>query len=222
MKSRIGINNIFTAFWFLIMLLSGGTLTYFSIQDNLFTTDLIFLAKFFIGLIILITIGLLFYLFYKFRILIIDSHKIISFYPFRLKKEKIELNKIANLKLENFFAFKGIVYKHIKINDKFTTIEISDLEFENFENLISELNIDVNKKGKINFKQAKSNYSNTTFNVCLISGLLIFLIFNTIWNCGLQPFIIVAYIFSNILLLAAIKRLMKYKKILKMNKDNLE
>lgn len=197
-------------------------MAYFSLSDNLFTTDLIFIAKFFVGLIVVITIGLLFYFFYKFRVLIIANHKIISFYPFRLRKEKIELDKITNLKFENFFAFKGTVYRRIKISDKFRTIEIDDLEFENFEKLVLELNIDFNKKSKIDFKQAKSNLSSTTFNVYLFFGFLLFLIFNTIWNSGLHPFIIAVFVVVVILLVASVKRLMKYKKILKMNKSSLK
>ena len=72
---KIGINNIFTSFWFFIMILCGGTLTYFAFDKNLFTGDLIFIGKFFVGLFILITIGIIFYLLYKFRILIIDKNK---------------------------------------------------------------------------------------------------------------------------------------------------
>ncbi|WP_417291078.1 hypothetical protein [Corallibacter sp.] len=212
---KIGINNIFTSFWFLEMMLCGGALTYFAFDKNLFTSDLIFIAKFFIGLLVLITIGILFYFLYKFRILIIDSEKIISIHPFWFKKQRIDLTKIKKLKLENFFAFKGTAYRKIKITDFSGTIEITDLEFENFEKLTSELNFDRNKKEEIDLEQAKSNLSNLKFNVYTLSGLLIFLVFITIWNSGFHPVILAFFICTGILLYASIKRKTGYKRIIK-------
>ncbi len=93
------------------MFLCGGTLTYFAFDKKLFTGDLIFIGKFFIGLIVLITIGLCIYVIFKFRIIIVANNKIVSLYPFWFKKKKVDLNKIKKLKLENFFAFKGTVYR---------------------------------------------------------------------------------------------------------------
>ncbi|NIK93611.1 hypothetical protein GZ212_15730 [Mangrovimonas sp. CR14] len=212
---KIGINNIFTTFWFFIMTLCGGTLTYFAFDKNLFTGDLIFIGKFFVGLFILITIGILFYFLYKFRILIIDKNKIISIHPFWFKKQKIDLNKIKGLKAENFFAFRGTVYRKIKVTDFSGTVEISDLEFENFEKLTSELNIDQNKKKAIDFEQAKSNLSNMIFNIYILSGLLIFLVFNAIWNSGFHSIILALFIGIGILLYASIKRNLEYRKIIK-------
>tara|TARA_R110001583_G_C5465454_1_gene392340 strand:- start:30 stop:641 length:612 start_codon:yes stop_codon:yes gene_type:complete len=197
------------------MILCGGTLTYFAFDKNLFTSDLILIGKFFVGLFILITIGILFYFLYKFRILIIDKNKIISIHPFWFKKQKIDLNKIKKLKSENFFAFKGTVYRKIKITDFNGTVEINDLEFENFENLTSELKIDQNKKKEIDLEQAKSNLSNVNFNVYILSGLLIFLVFNTICNSGFHPIIFAFLISIGILLYASVKRKLEYKSIIK-------
>lgn len=212
---KIGINNIFTSLWFLVMFLCGGTLTYFALDKKIFTGDLIFIGKFFVGLIVLITIGLFFYFIYKFRILIVANNKIISLYPFWFKKEKIDLNKIKKLKLENFFAFKGTVYRRIKINDSNGMLEISDLEFENFERLISELKVDQSKKKKIDFEQANSNLSNINFNVYILLAFLIFLVFNTIWNSEFH-FIIISFFFCIVVLLyASIKRKIKYNRIIK-------
>ncbi len=197
------------------MFLSGGTLTYLSIDKNLFTSDLIFIAKFFVGLLVLITNGLLFYFLYKFRILIIDNNKIISFYPFWLKKEKIDLNKIKNLKLENFYAFKGTVYRKIKISDLNGTLEINDLEFENFENLTSKLIINQNRKKEIDLKQAKSNLSNLNFSVYLLSGFLIFIIFNILKNNNFHPLLLTFILCNGILLYGSVKRKMEYNRIIK-------
>lgn len=212
---KIGINNIFTSFWFSLILICGGTLTYFSFDRNLFTSDLIFIAKFFIVLIILITIGILFYFVYKFRILIIDNKKIISVHPFWFKQEKIDLTKIKKLKLENFFAFRGTVYRKIKITDSNGTMEITDLEFENFEKLTSKLRVDEKKKKEIDLEQAKSNFSNINFNVCVLTGLLIFLVLNTVWNSRFHLITIVFFFYTGLLLYASVKRRIQYKQIKK-------
>lgn len=212
---KIGINNIFTSFWFSLILICGGTLTYFSFDRNLFTSDLIFIAKFFIVLIILITIGILFYFVYKFRILIIDNKKIISVHPFWFKQEKIDLTKIKKLKLENFFAFRGTVYRKIKITDSNGTMEITDLEFENFEKLTSKLRVDEKKKKEIDLEQAKSNFSNINFNVYVLTGLLIFLVLNTVWNSRFHLITIVFFFYTGLLLYASVKRRIEYKQIKK-------
>ena len=195
-----------------LILICGGTLTYFSFDQSLFTSDLVFIAKFFVGLIILITAVTLFYLFYKFRVLIIDNNKIISIHPFRLKKDKIDLTKIKKLKLENFFAFKGTVYRKVKITGSNTTLEINDLEFENFEKLTSELKIDKKKKKEIDLEQAKSNFSNTNFNVYVLSGFLIFLVLNTVWNSQIHLINLIFFICIGLLLYASVKRRVDYKR----------
>lgn len=211
---KIGINNIFTSFWFFAMFLCGGTLTYFSLDKKIFTGDLIFVGKFFVCLIILISIGLFFYFINKFRIIIVANKNIVSFYPFLLKKEKVDLNNIKKLKSENFLAFKGIVYRRIIITDSNGTLEINDLEFENFERLTSELKVDLNKRKKIDYEQAKFNFSNITYNVYILSGLLLFLVFNIIWNSGFHLMILYFLICVGILLYASIKRKIKYKRII--------
>lgn len=203
------------------MFLCGGTLTYLSFDCNLFTGNLIFIAKFFVGLCILMTIGVLFYFLYKFRILVIDNNSIVSIYPFWFKKEKIDLNKIKKLQLENFFAFKGTVYRKIKITDFSGTIEITDLEFENFEKLTSELKLNQNKKKEIDLEQAKSNLSNVNFSVYILSGFLIFLVFNTIWNSGFHIIILASFICNGILLYASVKRKLEYKRIIKTVPDTV-
>ena len=107
---KIGINNIFTSFWFFLMLVCGGTLTYFSFDRNLFTGDLVFIAKFFVGLIILITIGILFYFLYKFRILIIDKNKIISNWLAEIRqnfyKIKRILRRISRFRVKIWWRFR--------------------------------------------------------------------------------------------------------------------
>jgi hypothetical protein len=218
---KIGINNIFTTFWFSLILVYGGTLTYLSFDQDLFTSDLIFIAKFFVGLVILITTGILIYFFYKFRILFIDNNKIISIHPFWLNKKNIDLTKIKKIKLENFFAFRGTVYRKVTITDSNGMLEINDLEFENFEELTSELKIDKIKKTEIDLAQAKSNYSNMNFKVIILSGLLILLVLNAIWNSGFHLIIIIFFICIGLLLYASVKRSIEYKRIKKTAYNNV-
>lgn len=196
------------------MLVSGGTLSYLSIAKELFNSDSIFLVKLFIALFMLMTVGVLFFFSYKFRILLADRDTILSIHPFRFKKEKIDRTKIRSLQLKNFSAFRGTVYRKVKVNGSDGLIEISDLEFENFECLISDLEIDQNEKWKIDLKQATSNQSSMNFNTYLLSGFLIFLVLNAIWNSGLHPVIVVVFFFNVVLLYASIKRRIRYEKIL--------
>lgn len=211
---KIGINNIFTSFWFLAILICSGTLTFFSLNENVFTSDLLIAGKIVIGFLMLIFIGILLFLLYKFRILIVDKNSIISLHPFLLKKRKIDLTQIKKQKLENFFAFNGIVFRKVTLKDHNTKIEITDLEFENFEKLICDLKIDRVKKKEIDFEQAKSNLSNTNFNVYILSGFLIFLVFNTIWNSGFHLLIVAFFVCAIVLLYASISRKMKYEQTL--------
>jgi hypothetical protein len=57
----MGINNIFTSFWFLVMLLCSGTLTFLSVNRNVFTGDLFIVVKIIMGFMILLFIGLFFF-----------------------------------------------------------------------------------------------------------------------------------------------------------------
>lgn len=212
---KIGINNIFTTFGFFGMFSCGGTLSYFAFYQEIFKSDLMFVAKFFVGLVLLITIGLLLYFVYKFRILIVAEDKIVLLYPFRFKKVKIDLNVIKKIKLDNFYAFKGTVYRRVEITDAKVTIEINDLEFENFERLIPTLKVDPEIKNKMDFEQAKSNLPNINFNVFILSIFLVFLVFNTIWNSGFNIISMAIFISVGFLLYASVKRKIKYKRILK-------
>ena len=103
---KIGINNIFTSSWFILMLLSSGTLTYFSFDRNVFTSDLFFVGKFIMGFMIALFIGFLFYSLYKFRILFIYNSRIISITPFLLKIQKVDLSN-RTLKSKNILLPYG-------------------------------------------------------------------------------------------------------------------
>jgi cell division septal protein FtsQ len=115
-QMKFGINNIFTTFWFFAMLLSSGTLTYFSIVANVFSSDLFFVGKCIMGFIILLFTGIVLYVLYKFRIVFIDDTSITSIHPFLVRKQKIDLSKIKKIEINNFYAFQAAMYKNVKNN----------------------------------------------------------------------------------------------------------
>ena len=59
------------------------------------------------------------------------------------------------------------------------------------------------------------DYKGIVFNVYILSGLLIFLVFNTIWNSGFHPIILAFFICIGILLYSSVKRKIEYKRKIK-------
>lgn len=210
---KIGIYNIFTTFWFLIMLLGSGTLTYFSFNKNLYSGDAILIVKIVIVIISLIFICVLFYLLYRFRILIVNKNHFISIHPFILKINTIDISKTKNVKWKNFSAFKGTIYRNVELKQGKYKIDISDLEFENFENLVRSLNGNNINKDKTTIEQAKSNNPMMIFNVIILSGFLIFLLINTTCK-NIHNAELIFFLTNIILLFASIKRVYNYRKVL--------
>ncbi len=209
---KIGIYNIFTTFWFLMMLLSSGTLTYFSYNKNFYSGDAILIVKIIIAIMSLIFICILLYLLFKFKILIVNKNIIISIHPFILKVNTIDITKINNVKWTNFPAFKGTIYRKVVLKQGKYKIEISDLEFENFESLVRSLNGNTSKH-KITIEQAKSNNSMMIFNIIVLFVFLVFLLINTTWK-NIHNAEIIFFLINIILLIASIKRALNYRKVL--------
>lgn len=209
---KIGIYNIFTTFWFLLMLLSSGTLTYLSFSKNLYLGDAILIVKIVIAVISLIFICVLFFLLYKFRILIVNKNHFISINPFILKMNIIDISKSKSVKWKNFSAFKGTIYRKAELKQGKYYIEISDLEFENFEMLTRSLNGNLNIH-KISIQQAKSNNLMMIFNVIILLGFLVFLISNTaLENIHIAE--IIFFLINIILLVASFRRVLNYRKVI--------
>ncbi len=212
---KIGINNIFTSFWFILMILGSGALTYIFINKNLFTSDLIFIVKIVMGFVMLFFIVTIFFLFYKFRILVITKNNIISIFPFLLKEEKIELNKVS-IKISNWTYQNGIIYRVAEIKNGNNKISFSDMEYENFDTLTNQFyDNNYNEKIKADINQAKGNISSIKFNLYLLMGFLIFLIGNVFYNGNYDIIIVIFLITICILIYATYKRKVKYDKILK-------
>ena len=213
-EMKIGIYNIFTFFWFATMLLCGGTLAYLSFSKNLFTSETILIVKIVMGFMSLAFVGTFIYSLYKFRILIINQFKIISIHPFLFKIDKIDISKTKSIKWKNFTAFKGTIYRNVELKQFNAKIEISDLEFENFESLVKKINVQLENKRKIEIEQAISNNSMMIFNVILLSGFLVFQIFS-ITREKIHIVQIIFFLINIILLYASTKRVLNYRKVIK-------
>lgn len=218
---KIGIFNIFKFSALIIVIAGLGILnflflfnfkTFFCTEYNF---DFIVLIAFFI-IVFLISLVVFFYFIKKIRILIIRKQRIIIVYPFMLKTNFFSYNEIKDLKLGIESDANGTFYRNIKILHKNGEIILSTFEFENFDNLISELNYDKNKMTELKLEEANENLSDINFiiimNIFFLAFLLIILYF-----LNLNWFIISTAILSFIFLITAINRVRNYRKIIRKN-----
>jgi hypothetical protein len=214
---RIGLNNIFTTLWFALMLGIGGALTYISIAKGLYVGDRIFIAKFFMGLLTLITIGVAGFFLFKFRLLIITDKRLISIHPFILRYRSLEINNISKISW-TIWPLQATVFKTIELIDKTNKIvSFSDFEFENFDQLISKIpNLQTDtKKSDIYYEQAKSNLSFMSIMLMLNILFIGIIGYLSIVGDGFQMILVAFTILSLLLIYASQKRRMRYKRIIK-------
>jgi hypothetical protein len=213
----IGLNNIFTTIWFLLMLICGGLISIVSIDKGLLFGDLIFIAKFFVGLLTLITIGVTGFFLYKFRILIITKKRIISLRPFIFKIVLIEFTKIEKYEWKTW-QIKATQYKTIQIwdnNQRF--VSFSDFEFENFDKLVSKLPIQQDDKQRlwIAYNQAKTNVSFMTFMIIVNLAFIVIISWIALTKGSIHQSVWIFLIVSLILIYASLKRRKIYRMIIK-------
>ena len=213
----IGLYNIFTTLWFLLMFICGGVLTYITIDRGFFSSDVELFTKFIIGILVLITMGIAGFFGTKFRFLIIKDNKLTSIYPFILKKDRINFDQVVKIKWKTW-TIKATIYRTIEIFDKnnFKT-SISDFEFENFDTLVSKIPNADNDKNKeiVDLEQAKTNLYYMAFLVFMITGFLIAITWISILKNRSNWIIIAFYFVGFIIINSALKRRKKYKKIIK-------
>jgi len=184
-----------------------------TISKHLFSGDLIFIAKFFVGLLIIITIGVLGFLLVKFRILLITKQKMIVLNPFILRLKTTDLKNINKYKWTNW-DIKATVFRTIEIKlNNGDKIKISDFEFENFDYLVTKLpgKTDSKEKSEVDLKQAKANLSNMAFNIWIFLGLIGLIAFLNITEKGFHWIHLIIYSISSIMIYASQKRRKKYK-----------
>lgn len=213
----VGINNIFTILWFLII--SGCCLvfTYVALAQNFFASDLIVLIKITMSILLIITIGLTIFFLIKFRFLAVKCNKLISFHPLTFKRKIVNLDQVRQITW-NSWELKSIVFRTVKIMDKQgSNIHLSDFEFENFDRLIRKIpNIELNgKKEVIDFKQARANSSFMCFTIVINLILISFVAWIDVIDSAYQLVYHILYTAIILLLYAAQKRRRKYMKMLK-------
>lgn len=191
-------------------------MSYISIDKDLFTGDSIFVVKFFLGLLMLITIGVVVFFILKFRILIIIKNRLIIFNPFIFRYKRIEIDKIQKINW-SIWEIRAIKYRTLEITNKKTEkLSITDFEFENFDNLIKKIpNFESSlKKSKIDYDQAKSNISLMTFVIVINIVFTSLIAYMNISGKGFHWIHILFYSIVFLLLYAAQRRRKRYKLIL--------
>ena len=130
----IGIYNILTTLWFILMLGSGSILTYMT-WDKIVSSDIIFIAKFLVVLVYILTLGTIIFLLIKLRLLFVTKDKLTSLYLFRLKKTTIFKDEITTSKWATW-EIKAHKFVSLTITDKSKNqVSLSDFEFENFDSI---------------------------------------------------------------------------------------
>lgn len=209
----IGINNFLTTLWFILMLSSGSILTY-TTWDKIFHSDIILIAKFFVVIIYILTLGTIIFLFIKFRLLFVTKDKLTSLYLFRLKKTTILIDEIATSKWTTW-DIKAHKFITLTITDKNKNqLSLSDFEFENFDSIAASIVGDnYLDKSIFHFKaQAKQNNSLTYFIAIITMTLLIFTIGKIDLNKSFNQTHAI-FIFIILTILATVKRIIKYRRI---------
>ncbi len=136
---KIGINNIYSSFVFLLVLACGGFIIYFSITNNIFHRpfNLIYI---FMGISILLA-GIVFIaVLYNFRFLVISNRGIVCVYPFLLKKKEIQWQNLTKIDCNASYNFLySSMSRKVVLSSYDITISFSNLEFENFNTLTKQI-----------------------------------------------------------------------------------
>ena len=186
---KFSLINVNTFFVVIIILVCTSFLSYNSIFDGLFFSDLILVAKFFLVIIILINIFTIGFVIYKFRVIIIYSNQMLIVYPLRFLTIKSSIDKLKGLKWGNYIDTKAIYYRKLTFkteNNK--TITFCDKEFENLDFLAKSLRFDLENKNlkRLTIERAKANKSNQFSNVLVATFLTCSMIYAAVnmetWN----------------------------------------
>jgi hypothetical protein len=214
----IGIYNILTTLWFILMLSCGSILTYMT-WDKIFSSDIIFIAKFFVVLIYILSLGAIVFLLLKLRLLFVTKGKLTSLYLFRFKKTTIHIDEITTSKW-NTWDIKAHKFITLTITDKSKNqVSISDFEFENFERIASSILGDSYlDKSIIYYKvQSKQNISFTKFIAILTGIFSILIIVKSAIDKDINYTNCLIFLGTFVAFLATIKRINKYRHIEKLS-----
>lgn len=217
-----GILNLNTSFVLMGILGCTTVLSYFTIVDGLLLGDLIFIAKFFLVIIMLINLFLINFIVLKFRLICITNTSVFICYPFRFLIISSNLKKINGIKWSNYIDTKVIFYRQLFFKtEEGKSITICDKEFENLDSIAKAISKDLMKSKKLkefNIKRAKTNQSNQFLNVLFaifLTCAIIYISFKVeIWNDIKLTFIGIILTATILLLISNIRRYLTYKKIM--------
>lgn len=210
----IGIYNILTTLWFILMLGSGSILTYMT-WDKIVSSDIIFIAKFFVVLVYILTLGTIIFLLIKLRLLFVTKDKLTSLYLFRLKKTTIFKDEITTSKWATW-EIKAHKFVSLTITDKSKNqVSLSDFEFENFDSIASSiLGDNYLDKSITHYKeQSKQNSSVTNFIAILTGIFSIFIIVKSAIDKDINYTNCFIFFGAFVTFLATIKRINTYRQI---------
>ena len=211
---KIGYNNILTTLWFILML-SCGSFVALTTFDKIFNSDIILIARFFVVLSYILTLGVMIFLLLRFRLLFVTKDKLISLYLFKLQKTTILLDEIKTSKWSTW-DIKSHKFISLTITDKSKNkISISDFEFENFDNLVASfIGENYLDKSIIHYKeQAKQNISFTNFITLLTAIFLISMIVKVAFDKNINNTIVIIFMLTFVTLFTTLKRSNKYRQI---------
>ncbi len=214
MPFRIGVYNIFTAFWCILVMGCGCTLTYVAFVKSLFSSDMMIIVKLFLGLMIIITFAVMAVICYKLQMVIVTGSEIIAIKPFLLSVKRLPFNKINQVKWR-LWEVKAVFFKTMEVHSvDQTTIAISDFEFGNFEAIIKKIpRQSSDKKLRIYREQAEMNLSMIYF-IMGISGLFILFIVWIAISKGFNLILLIVLGSAVLLMWGGYVRLKRYQRVL--------
>lgn len=214
MPFKIGVYNIFTAFWFILMIACGSSLTYMSFEKGLFTSDLLLIVKLFLCLITLITLTVIAIVLYKLQIIVVTHSAIIAVKPFLFSVTRLPFDKIHHVKWR-FWEVKAIYFKIMEIHSvDHLVVMISDFEFENFEAIIQRIpHQSTDKKWRVYREQAKMNLGMIYFILVIIGLLLLFIVWIAL-SKGVHLIHLTILGSAALLMWSGFVRLKRYKRVL--------
>jgi hypothetical protein len=176
----------------------------------------LWIAKFWLIVLIILTIGVIVFFLLKFRILIVNKRKIISVFPFRLKVTVIEKTEIKNIKWTNVLQ-KATLHKCMQITDfNNSTIKFTDFEFENYytlESMIWSKQYKNSEREKMIIDQASNNIGNSKFLTLILFGLSVFIAGLLIKDSLYMELRLTILCITLILFFTSARKTMKYVKI---------
>lgn len=220
---KIGFYNIYISLLYFLMLLMTTYAGYVYFKNQVYNYDIL---KQIIPILILILALLLWgYFFYKFKIIIINKNCILQINPFLFNFKKIDFKMVKTLNYYPWITVKGYYFVCMEIKDfEGNTIIISQALFENFENLVNKIHLNMNikiplKMRDLLLKEAESSLGNVIFNLVLLTLFLLFLIGLTFFEeIPFSNFQKIAISINLIVLFATFKRFKNYKLRLKISK----